>query len=213
MVTPPSMMLQWLSGLFAVYLWLLVATGVASAQSVDAPPAEVSAADESAPLPDPDALRNDGDAPGLLNAAGLSRGVDAIIAAIRDREVELIQREQKIAERERSVVELESLIEQRTLELERIRQNVEDRISSWATQGPDRIQQLASVYSAMPAGRAANLLAKLDLDLAVSVVQNMKKKQSAGVLAAMKADRALLISRRMLQPLSPQTDAPAARRK
>lgn len=164
-------------------------------------------------LPDPSQLRRTGDAPEILNAAGLSHGVDAIIAAIRERELELILREQEIAERERSIADLEDIIEERTVELDRIRQRVEERISSWATQEPSRIQQLANVYSSMPAPRAADLLGKLDLDLAVSVLQGMKKKQSAGVLAAMRADRALQISRRMLRPLSPLTDAPAARAK
>lgn len=173
---------------------------------------ETAGMDEAA-LPDPEALRTEGRAPDLLNAAGLSRGVDGIIAAIRKREVGLIEREQEVAERERAVSELEAIIDQRAEELDRIRVQIEERIASWAVQGPDRAQQLANVYASMPAVRAADLLGKLELDLAVSVVQSMKKKQSAGVLAVMRPDRALQISRRMLQPLSPQTDAPPARAK
>ncbi len=145
----------------------------------------------------------------LLNAPGLSRGVDAIIGEIRKREVDLALREQRVAERERSVAELETLIERRAMELDRIRQEVEDRIASWTAQGADRVQQLADVYSAME--RAGRLLDKLELDLAVSVVRSMKKKSSASVLAAMRPDRALLVSRRMLAPLDPRSDAPAAR--
>lgn len=149
----------------------------------------------------------------LLNAPGLSRGVDAIIAEIRKREVELALREQRVAERERAVVELEGMIDKRATDLDRIREEVENRIEDWSRQGQDRVSQLADVYSSMPPERAGSLLNKLELDLAVSVVRSMKKKSSASVLAAMRADRALLVSRRMLKPLDPNTDSPAARKR
>ena len=116
-----------------------------------------------------------------------------------------------IAERERAVVELEEMIVKRSTDLDRVRQEVEDRIAEWSSQGRDRVTQLADVYSAMPPEKAGRLLDKLDLDLAVSVVRKMKKKSSAAVLGAMRSDRALLVSRRMLKPLDPSSDAPAAR--
>ncbi len=156
-------------------------------------------------------LKEEGSAPRFLNAPGLSKGVDAIIAEIRKREVDLALREQRVAERERSVAELESLIEKRSMQLDRIRAEIEDRISDWAAQGKDRVAQLANVYSSMPPAKAGSLLGKLDLDLAVSIIRGMKKKSSAGVLAAMRPDRALEVSRRMLKPLDPTTDAPAAK--
>jgi flagellar motility protein MotE (MotC chaperone) len=99
----------------------------------------------------------------------------------------------------------------RAAELEKIRTEVETRITAWTSQGQDRIEQLSGVYAAMPPGDVAELLAKMDLDLAVSVIRQMKKKISASVLAAMKPERALLISRRILQPLDPATDGPPAR--
>jgi flagellar motility protein MotE (MotC chaperone) len=147
----------------------------------------------------------------LLDAPGLSRGVDSIIAQIREREMSLSLREQKVAERERAVVELEQLLEERAHRLDRIRLEIEDRIAAWVSQGPDRVTQLSDVYASMPPAKAGQLLGNLDLDLAVSIVRGMKKKSSAGVLSAMRPDRALRISQRMLRPLDPATDAPAAR--
>ena len=87
---------------FGVLLFLLVLPLVAEGQEVSAPgEAEAS---ERRPI-DPDALK-EGKAPvDLLNAPGLSRGVDAIIEEIRKREIEIALREQRIAERERAVVE------------------------------------------------------------------------------------------------------------
>ncbi len=146
----------------------------------------------------------------LLSGPGYSRGVDSILAEVQAREVAIAQREVELAEREVSVKELEAMVAERAAELERIRAEVENRIVAWTSQGQDRIGQLSGVYAAMPPGDVAELLGKLELDLAVSVIRQMKKKVSASVLAAMKPDRALLISRRILQPLDPATDGPPA---
>lgn len=149
---------------------------------------------------------------GRLRVSELSRGVESILDQVREREVALVLREQAVAERERAVVELEQRIDQRARELDRIRAEVEDRIHAWASQGGDRVAQLAKVYAEMPEAKAGSLLGRLDLDLAVSIIRQMKKKSSAGVLAAMGSDRALLVSERLLKPLDPTTDAPAAAR-
>ena len=147
----------------------------------------------------------------LLAGPGFSKGVDVILAEVKTREVELARRELELGEREGAVKELEAMVAERAGELERIRAEVKTRILAWSAQGQDRIEQLSGVYSAMPPADAAALLGKLELDLAVSVIRQMKKKVSASVLAAMKPDRALLVSRRILQPLDPATDAPPAR--
>ena len=191
-----------------VLVLALVAPAVVSGQDESA---EAMAEEKDRMEIDPDALKEGRASVDLLNAPGLSRGVDAIIEEIRKREVELALREQRIAERERAVVELETLIEKRSTDLDRVRQEIEDRISEWSSQGRDRVSQLSDVYASMPPEKAGRLLDKLDLDLAVSILRSMKKKSSAAVLASMRADRALLVSRRMLKPLDPSTDAPAAR--
>lgn len=198
----------WIACLLSV--WALAA----SAQVVEETASAVAEGDGVVPERteiDADALKEGRASVNLLNAPGLSRGVDAIIAEIRKREVDLALREQRVAERERAVAELEGMIEKRSMELDRVRQEIEDRIADWSAQGHDRVQQLADVYSAMPPERAGRLLDKLELDLAVSVVRSMKKKSSASVLSAMRPDRALLVSRRILKPLDPRTDSPASR--
>lgn len=170
--------------------------------------------DGDAPKPstaDPGTLKEGRSPVDLLNAPGLSRGVDSIIAEIRKREIALALREQRVAERERAAAEIETRLDDKAIGLDRIREEVENRISRWSSQGEDRVQQLANVYSAMPPQKAGKLLDQLDLDLSVEVVRHMKKKSSANVLGAMRSERALMISRRILMPLDPRTDAPAAR--
>jgi flagellar export protein FliJ len=186
----------------------------AKAEVPDGQKSSAGASEAKAGAPKSDAKTPEGAGGGLtalLSGPGFSKGVDAILVEVQSREVELARRELELAEREVAVQELESMVAERAGELEKIRAEVENRILAWTSYGQDRIAQLSGVYSAMPPADAAQLLGKLDLDLAVSVIRQMKKKVSASILAAMNPDRALLVSRRILQPLDPSTDAPPAR--
>jgi len=188
---------------------LLGAVIFSSALSARAKDAAAPAAPVVAPAPKKETPKSSIEA--LLAGPGFSKGVDSILAEVQNREALLARRELELSEREGAVKELESMVAERAGELERIRAEVETRILAWTSQGQDRIEQLSGVYAVMPAPEAAELLGKLDLDLAVAVIQKMKKKVSANVLAAMKPDRALQVSRRILEPLDPATDAPPAR--
>lgn len=187
----------------ALVMGLLASTSSVAAQGTPAAESKSPAGN----LP----LGKKGIAPGVLETFSLSKGVDSIIAEIRKREMDLTLAEQRIAERERAVVELEGMIEERSIQLDRIRLEIERRIQRWAGQGQDRVTQLANVYSSMPPAKAGALLGKLDLDIAVSIIRGMKKKSSAAALAAMRPARALEVSQRMLKPLDPRTDSPAAK--
>ena len=142
----------------------------------------------------------------VAQAAGLSRGVESLIAEIRKQSFSLEKRDRELSRREEAVKKLEALLDQRVAEVEQMRAEVERRIDSWVALDGDRVDNLSKVYSTMPPERAAALLSGLELDLSVAIVQRMKKKHSAAVLAAMRSERALVISRRLLDPLDPDTD-------
>ncbi len=133
---------------------------------------------------------------------GLSQGVDRLLDEIYKRQKELTESERDVTRREVAITELERLIEEQIVILEEGRQEIEERITAWEAKGGDRSKKLGKVYAAMPAAKAARLLEKLDLDLAVAVLTGMKQKSSAQILAAMPSPRALVISKRMLRPLS-----------
>ncbi len=142
----------------------------------------------------------------VAESAGLSRGVESLIAEIRKQSFSLEKRGRELARREAAVQEIERLLDERVAEIEQMRDEVERRIERWVSLDGDRVEKLSKVYSSMPPERAALLLSGLELDLSVAIVQHMKKKQSAAVLAAMRSERALVISRRLLEPLDPETD-------
>ncbi len=105
------------------------------------------------------------------------------------------------------------MIEERITSLEVDREEIETRIAEWETQDGDRIKKLSKVYAALPPIKAARLLSDLELDLAVSVLSGMKQKNSAQVLAVIAPDRALVMSRRMVRPLTASPEGKAGRKK
>lgn len=131
----------------------------------------------------------------------LSQGLDRLLDEIYKRRKELTEGERELARREVAVGELEALIEERIAILEKNRQEIEERITAWEGKDGDRAKKLSKVYAAMPAAKAARLLEKLDLDLAVAVLSGMKQKDSAQILALIPSTRALTMSKRMLRPL------------
>ena len=132
----------------------------------------------------------------------LRDGVERLAEELRQRERTLEQRERDLAERERSLEALEARLDERLAELVEIRELVDRRIARFSEEAGDRVGRLAKVYAAMPPGRAAPLLQRLEVELATEVLARMKPKKSAAVLAAMAPDRALLLSRRVARPLS-----------
>lgn len=132
------------------------------------------------------------------------RDVERLVEEVRQRETVLDRKAQELEERERTIVQLEARLDERLDELREIQKTIEERISDWEDQDGDRIKKLAKVYSAMPPARVAPLLENLDLDLATSIVANMRAKNSAAVLAAMNPEEALSLSLRSIRPLEPK---------
>ncbi|MCP5042042.1 MAG: hypothetical protein GY944_13515 [bacterium] len=162
---------------------------------------------------DGSAERDDLQVPGSGSRMGLSQGVDRLLSEVYKRQKELAEAEREVTRREAAVLELEVMIEERITSLEVDREEIETRIAEWEAQDGDRIKKLSKVYAALPPIKAARLLSDLELDLAVSVLSGMKQKNSAQVLAVIAPDRALVMSRRMVRPLTASPDGKAGRKK
>lgn len=138
-----------------------------------------------------------------------SPGVTALLEDLRVRARQLDRRARELDERERGLAELEAETTALLTELEAVREIVERRISAWEEDNGDTVRRLSKIYAAMPPARAARLIEGLDLDLATQIVARMKHKQSAAVLALIRRDRALAMSRQVAKPLRGRPAKPA----
>ena len=175
-----------------------------------AAPAESAepAASAHAAEPSPDALPD---------VAAAPQATSKLLAELRTRNDELEARERDLGERERSLGELAAEAKSMLAELDGRRNQVEQRITALEKLQGDGVARLAKVYGAMPPARAAELLERLDLEVASVVLSRMKPKTSASVMAAMNPEQALRLSERATRaiddaaPVVAQKDQPAAK--
>jgi flagellar motility protein MotE (MotC chaperone) len=135
-----------------------------------------------------------------------------LLAELRKRNDELEVRERDLGERERSLGELAAEAKSMLAELDGRRGQVEGRIAVLEKLQGDGVARLAKVYGAMPPPRAAELLSRLDLEVASVLLSRMKPKVSASVMAAMDPEQALRVSERAtlaLEDVQPVGAAPS----
>lgn len=128
--------------------------------------------------------------------------VEPLLAEIRVRQAQLDRRERDLEERERTQDELEALIEDQLQEIKQQHETIESRIAAWEKKGNPRIKRLAKIYEAMQPANAAELLERLDANLATQIIAKMKHKKSAAVIERVSKKRALTVSRQVAHPLS-----------
>ena len=135
-------------------------------------------------------------------------GVAHMLSLLRARERELERRERDLAAREQSLDALEAEARRNLEQIELLHTALTESLVEFDEARGERVGKLAKVYSTMPPARAAVLLEQLDVDVATRVVERMRHKSSAAVLAAMSEPFALQITRRSVDPLgeSPAED-------
>ena len=88
-------------------------------------------------------------------------------------------------------------VEAKVEALRKLREEAEANLQKKEREGVEDFGKLVKFYEAMKAKNAARLLEELPLDVAADVVSSMKARQAGKILNAMKAGRAVQISRRM----------------
>lgn len=122
---------------------------------------------------------------------------DMPIAQPRPDPSELAQRALEIEAREAALRELESVIEQRIEELQRSQQAALQVLEPERQQQEADLAKLVAFYQSMKPKSAAELLEKLPLELATSVLSRMKQREAGKILNVMDDARAVQISKRM----------------
>lgn len=103
--------------------------------------------------------------------------------ALNQREGELKDQEQTLADK---LAELRSLTEQVKLARKEREQHYEGRL-----------QQLASVYGSMAPAEAAPLMAKLDQDISLALLELMPEKRMGQILSSMSPDQAIKLTTKL----------------
>jgi len=116
-------------------------------------------------------------------------------------ELELARRALEIEAREKALQTLEAAVRTQIQELKELQQQTLLVLEPERAEKAAELRKLVSFYQNMKPQKAATLLEKLPVELATQVLSSMKQREAGKILNVMNPARAVLISKRMAEPI------------
>jgi len=171
----------------------------------DAPIGLVAMASASAPSPSAAPAAAPAAAPGLAPATARpgeatpepnpeARAERAVLEALRGRRIEIEGREAALAAREMMIEAAERRLTGRLAELTTLQQRLESEAASRDERTEQGWRQMVRLYEGMRPRDAAAIFDDLDMPVLIQVVHRMREARAAPVLAAMRPERARLVT-------------------
>ncbi len=118
-----------------------------------------------------------------------------LLSGLDDRRVELEKRRSALDDRENELDQQSRIIAERIAELRTLTAKLSESRKEKDHRYEARLEQLARVYSSMAPNEAAGLIAKIDEDIALSLLQRMPGKRMGQILGLMSPDRAVALTK------------------
>lgn len=115
-------------------------------------------------------------------------------AKLNERKKDLDQREQELNELEAELHKQRDEIEARIKKLDEMRSQIGQVLKDRVTVDQDRVNKLVEFYSNMKPKQAADIIGKLNEDLAVEILVKMKKKNAAEIMNLLEPAKAQNLS-------------------
>ncbi|WP_417430102.1 MotE family protein [Kiloniella sp.] len=164
------------------------------------------AAEGAEPKDEPETASVEGDAKGIP----VVQGIEADPFSMTDEEIELLQslsaRREQLETRERDVEQRETLllaaerrIDEKITELGKLQNTIEGLIVKHDEQSEKQMLSLVKIYESMKPKDAARIFEELDMIVLLGVVERMKERKTAPILASMDPKRAKEITLELAQ--------------
>ncbi len=138
------------------------------------------------------------------------QGIEADPFSMTDEEIELLQslsaRREQLETRERDVEQRETLllaaerrIDEKIAELGKLQNTIEGLIVKHDEQSEKQMLSLVKIYESMKPKDAARIFEELDMIVLLEVVERMKERKTAPILASMNPKRAKAITLELAQ--------------
>ena len=120
-----------------------------------------------------------------------------LIEAIKRRQVEMDKKEELVRLQEEKLKLLKGGVEKRFAELTKLKKSVDELVKEIKSFNEAKTKHLVKVYEAMPVEEAAVRIARLEEQLAVKLLFQMKGKKAGGILGLIETDRAVELSKEL----------------
>ena len=117
-----------------------------------------------------------------------------ILQALAQRREELEARERDLKQREAMLAAAEARIEAKVRGMEELRAEIEALLQQHADKNEEQLLSLVRIYESMKPKDAARIFEELDMEVLLEVVDRMKERKSATILAQMNPRRAKAIT-------------------
>lgn len=111
----------------------------------------------------------------------------------------LLNRETALASKEEQLRTLQKEAEDRLQELKALQLKVLEAVEEEKKIRSEHNRHLVATLTAMPPDRAARLLEKMEENVAIQILRNIKGKEAGAILAALPADKAARLSQQLLR--------------
>lgn len=113
---------------------------------------------------------------------------------LNDRKKQLDLREKELEELEQELNKQKVEIEARIQYLEKVRRDIAGVLKDRVEVDQEKVKKLVEFYSSMKPAQAAEIIGSINEDLAIGVLQNMKKKNAAAILNMIEPKKARKLS-------------------
>jgi flagellar motility protein MotE (MotC chaperone) len=160
-----------------------------------ASPGAASAADTSpaaASQPAPAAAA--GNKPPVLDPLSMSPAEVDLLQKLAERRAELDKRAAELSQREVVLQAAEKRIDEKIAKLAELKKDIGGIVDKQNQEDQDRLKSLVKIYETMKPVDAARIFSQLDMPVLLGVLENMKERNAAPILAAMDPGKAKAVT-------------------
>lgn len=117
-----------------------------------------------------------------------------ILQELSKRRVELVKREEEIEARSRLLDAAEARIDTQIAELQKLRTTIESLVREYDAQESAELESVVKIYETMKPKDAARILGELNMPILLGIMERMKERKTAPILAAMDNKRARAVT-------------------
>ncbi len=158
-------------------------------------PEQVAATDKGAKLNE----KKKGEDAGVGDVSRLSYSEIRLLQELGGRRKALDSRERKLDQRAVLLKAAEQRLVEKQVELKKIKQEIKKLLNIKEKEEAERLNRLVAIYSNMKPKDAAKIFNDLDMKVLLDVMQSMKERKIAPIVAAMEAERARLLTKQLAE--------------
>jgi len=121
------------------------------------------------------------------------------LSLLKKKKTELKEREKYLEKRKMQLVALQDEINKKIASLTRLRNEIKAEMEKKKTNEDKKLKHLIKIYSAMKPVKAASLIEKLDIRLAIELLSRMKGDTVGGILSFVDVEKAAKISEGLIK--------------